>query len=187
MCESIKQFLDGILKNVYRKLAVLLCGLPSLLFLPFIKAHLPTKWQGYNNMTILLIVVIIFLIFILLASFETYHKLRMKSIADVYEFIPEAKKGKVFRDLYLLYQEGEFLKDSGIERRKKWDDEVTLFLVKHFRDICKRDYLWATQRRPEISLISSLDDSLYDNAVLYIKDLLEHDFTSYYKGEHSNE
>jgi hypothetical protein len=176
MVETLKLFLSGVSKKLYVKLTFLLCGLPSLV-LPFIKTQLPKTLQEYN-LTVVLVLIMIFLIIMPIASFEKYHELRTKRINDVYRFVPEALKGKVFRDLFDLYKEGEFLKNgkAGTERMQKWDEEIILFLTSHFQNICKNNYLMATGRVFAPPRILPINDNRFNDAVSYIKGLLYNNF-----------
>lgn len=185
MFTSFRLFFTGIIKNVYFIFSLILCGLPSLLLpfindLPFIKKYLPRVLQEHN-ITVVFVLIIIILIFMLVLSFVNYHKLRLKRINDVYEFTPEALKGKVFKDLYELYKTGEFLKNAGEERRKKWDEEVVIFLTNHFTNICKNNYLMATGRAFAPPRIIPINDSRYNDAVSAVKELLDNDFHTYFK------
>ena len=179
MVVSIEIFLKAIYKKAYIWISIILCGLPTL-FLPLYKQLLPQSWQEHS-MIIVFTSIIIFLIILLFASFRAFHELRIKRMQELYRFTPEANKGRVFRDLYKLYQEGEFLKQAGTERRQKWDEEILKILTEHFTKACNMNYWLSTRRGVNAGSIVPLDDNKYNVAVLYIEKLLKIDFDTYFK------
>jgi len=134
-------------------------------------------------MTAILIYIIILLFSIILASFIEFHKLRSKRINELYDFIPEAKGGKIFRDIYELYKLGKVLKDTNTERRQKWDEDVIRGISKYFKANCLNNYLISTGRMFAPPRYTPLDDNKYNDAVLYVKELLDNDssFNNYLK------
>jgi hypothetical protein len=183
--KSFKVFFLTSIKTVYGWISFIF-GLLSLV-LPFINIPLPTKYQGCDMSIILMIIAWLFVFIAALKVFHDermkwvhdYNELKNKRINEIYSFIPEALKGKVFKDLYELYREGEFLKEASEERRKKWD--VMSFLGKYFQNICKNNYLMATGRVFAPPRIIPINDSRYNDAVSYIKDLLDNGFHTYFK------
>ena len=185
--KSFKVFFITSIKTVYGWISFIF-GLLSLV-LPFINIPLPTKYQGCDMSIILMIIAWLFVFIAALKVFHDermkwvsdYNELKDKRINDVYAFMPEALKGKVFKELYELYIQGEFEKNSSEEKRKKWDEEVISFLDKHFQSICKNNYLLATGRAFAPPRIIPINDNRYNNAVSNIKDLLDNDFNTYFK------
>jgi len=109
-------------------------------------------------------------------------ELKDKSIKEVYDAFPETKKGIVFRELFKLYNWGEQEQKTCEERQRKWDDAVIITLNKHFSEQCKINYLLGTGRRVvDLNNISPLKINKFDDALYYIKDLLERMFDTYYK------
>jgi hypothetical protein len=176
--ESLRIFVKNIIKKVYVWVTAIICGLPALL-LPLFKPLLPINWQGYTKMIILFFVIIILIIIV--ASFQAFHELRMRRKTELYDFIPEAKRDRAFKVIYDLYKDGKMLQSSCAERQKKWDEEVISAIKKYFSDSCLMNYLIATNRIVYLPSYVPLDINKYNNALSYIKELLERDFYTYFK------
>ena len=122
-----------------------------------------------SGMTALLIYIIILLIIFIIASFWEFHKLRITRLKELYEYVPEVKREKIFRIFYKLYQEGEFKKDT--RQRQQWDEDVFEEMQKNCNEFCRNNYLTSTWR--QWGNFSLLKDDQYDLAMKYIKNMLD--------------
>lgn len=177
MWESIKLFFIGILKSIYFWIS-LVCFLYAVYDL-FIKQLLPLKYQ-MNTYISAQLSLILFTIMMILAGVSTYHKLRMARLDELYKYLPEANKDRIFRIFYRLYKEGEVLKKANTERRQNWDEA----LLKEIKNYCRIEfehiYLLNTGRRN--CEVTKLEDDNYDKALLELKNLLDRDFNTYILG-----
>ena len=171
MRNSFKLFLKELLTSIYSLISLLL-----FLFDYFAKPFLPKKIKGYISLDLILITIIILII---LAGISAFHKLRMARLNELYKYLPEANKDRIFRIFYELYKEGEFLKQASVERRQTWDEEA----LKELRNYCTEGfisiYLRNTNRRFEIFI--PLDDKYYDTALANIKRLLDENLDHFVK------
>lgn len=176
MWKSIKLFFKGIFKSVYFWIS-LVCLLYAIYDI-FIKHLLPTKYQKDIYMLPQL-GLILFAIMIMLAGVTTYHKLRTTRLHELYEYLPEANKDRIFKIFYELYKEGEFLKNANTERRQNWDEEVLKEIKNHCLIEFEHIYLLNTGRRNYE--FTPLEDGNYDKALSELKDFLDRDFNLFVK------
>src|SRR4030042_5688972 len=110
MRNSFKLFLKELLTSIYSLISLLL-----FLFDYFAKPFLPENIKGYVSFDLILITIIILII---LAGISAFQKLRMARLNELYKYLPEANKDRIFRIFYELYKEGEFLKQHSVTRRR---------------------------------------------------------------------
>ncbi len=166
MRDSFKLFLKELLISVYSLISLLL-----FLFDYFAKPFLPEKIKVYISLDLILMMV---MILIILGGMSAFHKLRIARLNELYRYLPEANKDRMFRMFSQLYKEGEFLEGTSIERRQKWDEQV----LRAIKDNCQDDlgnlYLLNTGRRYQE--FSPLQDENYKTALEYVKRLLNSQF-----------
>jgi len=172
MWNSFKVFFREFFSQIYWWVSL-------VLFLSdyFIKPYLPEKIKKFIDLIPMNLISLIIICLILLGSMSAYHKLRMKRLEEIYKYLPEANRDRIFRIFYRLYKEGEFLKDAGTERRQAWDEQA----LKELRNYCTEGYisiyLRNTNRRFEI--FTPLDDKYYDTALAHIKRILDERLESF--------
>ncbi len=176
MWKSIKLFFKGILKSIYFWIS-LVCLLYAVYDL-FIKQLLPLPYQKDINISAEL-GVILFAVMIILAGISTYHNLRMKRLDELYIYLPEANKDRIFRIFYELHKQGEFLKNANTERRQRWDEDVLKEMKNYCRIEFEHIYLLNTGRRNY--KVTPLEDANYDKALSELKDFLDRDFNQFVK------
>ncbi len=175
MSNSFKLFFKELFSGIYWWISLLLF-LSDYFFKPYllekIKSYLGKGVIKYIMSRELIFIIIIVLLFI--ATFRAYHRLRMVRLNELYRYLPEANRDRIFKIFYDLVEDGEFLKNAGTERRQKWDEEV----LKQIKENCDGGfvfrYLVNTNRRGGV--FSPLDDKDYDIALTIIKDLLRDNF-----------
>ncbi len=101
-------------------------------------------------------------------------ELKEKRKEELYEFLPEANKDRIYRKLSCLCEDGRFLRDSGTERRQGWDEDVLNFMDKYCSGSIKENYLRYTERRWGMEGFHPLSDDKYNNALIFVGDLFLH-------------
>ncbi|MBN4054242.1 hypothetical protein JYT87_00870 [Nitrospira defluvii] len=172
MHKSIKLFFAGIWKSIYARLSFI-----SLAYSIF-KPQFPDISQKVLNMTANL-GFFIFVVLMLAAAVSVYHNLRMKRLAELYEYLPEAKRDKVFKMFYKLLREGQLIEHSNTFRRQEWDKDVLNKISTHCKPIFKTNYLINT--RGTSTNAGPLQDAQYSKALEQIKDYLDNMFDIYTK------
>lgn len=176
MRESIKTLTKDMFSGLYFWVSFIL--VLFAIYDYFLRDKLPKEYQRYIKIPVEVILVLLMLV-IILGAIKAYHKLRMTRWEELYKYLPEANKDRVFRVFYELHKEGEFLKQASVERRQRWDEQV----LKEIRNYCKEEfislYLLNTNRR--FGLFTPLDDKYYDIALDHIKRILDQDFDLFVK------
>jgi hypothetical protein len=105
-------------------------------------------------------------------------ELREARRQELYAYVPEANRNRIFRIFFNLYKDGEFLKNADTVRRQQWDDEVIRTLMDYCGDTTKNNYLLHTHRRWGEN--DPLLDVNYDMAVSKIKEMVfSNNFSGY--------
>lgn len=169
MCNSFKLFIKELFSGIYSWASLLLFLLEYV-----VKHWLPETIKKYIDILPMELVLVIIIILILIAAFKAYHMLSIMKLDELYRYRPEANKDRIFRIFYELYKEGEFLRQTPIERRQAWDERV----LRAMKDNCESEfqniYLLNTGRRYQN--ISPLQDKDYETALERIKELLDQQF-----------
>jgi hypothetical protein len=168
MFGSIRLFFKDFFKSLYSWIGVIVT-------LYFYADYTILKFEWEFKKMPLWIFPIIGIIFIMIGSIETYHKLRKARLEELYRFLPEANRDRVFRIFFNLYKEGMGLKDigpSGVERKQDWDREVLLLMKEYLEDYSRNNYLIATKRRYGESLPLPLKEENCNDAVSEIYDIV---------------
>ena len=185
MRESIHLFLVGLLKRAYYWVPPIFLD-PFDVYNRYLKhvfhtgdIEMPSKWG-----------LIAFVIMIFWAAIMTYHELRKTTkstydelrkarLDELYKYLPEANKDKIFRIFYELLKEGRFLKNANTVRRQEWDERV----IKEIKNYCSQEfeniYFLNTGRRNQ--RITPLEDINYDKALYEIEKLIDVQFDWFIK------
>ena len=174
MLKSIWLYSRMLVTNLFLWLSIVLFFLSA--YDIFIKPLLPVKYQMETNIpTFILYIFAIGCLFI--AGATAYHKLRIARLEELYKYLPEANKDKIFRIFYELYKEGCFLKNANTDRRQRWDVDV----LKEIKNYCHVEfehiYLLNTGRRNYEFV--PLDDLNYDTALSHLKSFIDRDFNQF--------